>query len=180
MAKSLSSERRRRPSVPSAELAHVQEAALRVLRPVNAAGAALRARSAVAWALMLFGSRPGRRAGGARGRSPTNGRTSGPRPTRAMPAQARGRRPRTPIRSCATAIKAREVKTASLKPAEFKVDVVLTGGAKHTVGYSPTDQMLVDRLAASGAQVEVDTSFARKRFPWRRWCCSSASSGSSG
>ena len=64
------------------------------------------------------------------------------------------------------AMKARKVKSASLKPAQYKVDVVLKDGAKHTVGYSPTDEMLTERLAAAGAKVEVDTSFARKRFPW--------------
>ena len=43
---------------------------------------------------------------------------------------------------------------------------MLKGGAAHTVGYSPIDETLAERLAAAGAQVEVDTSFARRRFPW--------------
>ena len=63
------------------------------------------------------------------------------------------------------AIQQRKVKSATLKPAQAKVDVVLKDGAAHTVGYSPTDETLADRLAASGAQVEVDTAL-RRRFPW--------------
>ena len=59
------------------------------------------------------------------------------------------------------AIQQRKVKTATLKPAQFKVDVVLKDGAEHTVGYPPTDETLADELAAAGAQVEVDTDFAR-------------------
>jgi cell division protease FtsH len=64
------------------------------------------------------------------------------------------------------AIKANTVKSATLHPSQFKVDVVLEDKTKHVVGYSPTDETLAERLAAAGAQVEVDTSFARQGFPW--------------
>ena len=64
------------------------------------------------------------------------------------------------------AMSAHKVKSAVLKPAEFKAEVVLKDGSKGTVGYSPNDDTLAERLAASGAQVKVDTSFARRGFPW--------------
>lgn len=65
-----------------------------------------------------------------------------------------------------TAIKDKTVKTAELKPAEFRAEIELKDGAKHVVGYSPTNDNLEDELAAAGAEVEVDTSFARRGFPW--------------
>ena len=60
-------------------------------------------------------------------------------------------------------IQQREVKSATLRPALGKVDVVLKDGKEHVVGYSPTDETLADRLAASGAQVDVSS---RGSFPW--------------
>src|SRR4051794_15125648 len=56
-----------------------------------------------------------------------------------------------------SAIAAHKVKTATLYPARAKVEVVLAGGATHTVGYSPADETLADRLSAAGADVDVDT-----------------------
>src|SRR4051812_45621570 len=64
------------------------------------------------------------------------------------------------------AMQAHTIKSAEVLPAQSEVDVVLKDGSKHTVGYSPTDETISERLAASGAQVNVDTSFARKGFPW--------------
>src|SRR4051794_26862569 len=60
------------------------------------------------------------------------------------------------------AIASRTVKTATLYPARVKVAVELANGDKHTVGYSPTDQTLADRLSAAGAHVDVNT---RAGFP---------------
>ena len=60
----------------------------------------------------------------------------------------------------------RTVKTATLHPAQFTADVVMKDGTKHTVGYPPTDETLATQLADAGAQVDVDTSFARRGFPW--------------
>ena len=166
MAKSLSSERRRRPSVPLRPSSLMFKKLLSLfLRPFTAIAAALRARSPVAWTLVLFGMLVtvitlAAIAGG----SPSNGRATGA-PTRGVP-HKRAAADTYSYSELRTAIKAREVKSASLKPAQYKVDVVLKDGAKHTVGYSPTDEMLAERLAAAGAKVEIDTSFARKRFPW--------------
>ena len=64
------------------------------------------------------------------------------------------------------AVERREVKEATLHPAEFEVDVVLKDGDEHKVGYDPADETLASRLAGSGADVDVDTSFTRGRFPW--------------
>jgi cell division protease FtsH len=56
----------------------------------------------------------------------------------------------------------RTIKSATLFPARAKVEVVLRSGAEHTVGYSPTDETLADRLSAAGAKVDVNT---RAGFP---------------
>jgi cell division protease FtsH len=64
------------------------------------------------------------------------------------------------------AIADRKVESATLKPAKFEVDVVLADGSERKAGYPPTDEALADELAAAGAKVEVDTSFARSQFPW--------------
>src|ERR1700754_2155405 len=61
------------------------------------------------------------------------------------------------------AIATRTIKSATLFPARAKVNVVLKSGAKYTVGYSPTDETLADRLAAAGAKVDVNT---RTGFPF--------------
>jgi len=60
-------------------------------------------------------------------------------------------------------IQQREVKAATLRPTMGKVEVELKDGKTHVVGYSPTDASLADRLAASGAHVDVS---ARGSFPW--------------
>jgi cell division protease FtsH len=66
------------------------------------------------------------------------------------------------------AIAGREVKSATLRPADFEVEVVLEDGSKRKVGYPPTDEALADALAAAGAEVDVDTDFAHagSGFPW--------------
>ena len=60
-------------------------------------------------------------------------------------------------------IQQREVKAATLRPTMGKVEVELKDGRTHVVGYSPTDASLADRLAASGAHVDVSS---RGSFPW--------------
>jgi cell division protease FtsH len=62
-----------------------------------------------------------------------------------------------------TSIAEREVKTATLRPALAKVQVVLKDGKTYVVGYSPADEALADRLSAAGAEVEVSS---RGGFPW--------------
>ncbi|HEY6890899.1 MAG TPA: AAA family ATPase [Solirubrobacter sp.] len=66
------------------------------------------------------------------------------------------------------AIADRKVKAATLWPAKFEAEVVLKDGARHKVGYPPTDDALADELAAAGAKVKIDTSFALSgsQFPW--------------
>jgi len=60
-------------------------------------------------------------------------------------------------------IQQHEVKAATLRPTMGKVEVELKDGKTHVVGYSPTDASLADRLAASGAHVDVSS---RGSFPW--------------
>ena len=96
-------------------------------------------------------------------------RTTAARParrTRACPPSARRPTPsRTP--TCATRSRQRKVKSRdAASPRRSRSTSCSRTATKHTVGYSPTDETLADRLAAAGAQVDVDTSFARKRFPW--------------
>ena len=64
------------------------------------------------------------------------------------------------------AIRDRSVKSATLRPADFEVQVVLKDGSKHKVGYPPTDEALADELSAAGAKVDVDTDFGGSGFPW--------------
>ena len=54
-----------------------------------------------------------------------------------------------------TAINDKTVKTATLHPAELKADIELKNGAKHTVGYTPTDDSLAGDLSAAGAKVRA-------------------------
>ena len=63
-------------------------------------------------------------------------------------------------------MKARTIKSATIKPARYKVEVVLKDGSRRNVGYSPSDDSLAQRLTDAGAQVTVDTSFTRGGFPW--------------
>ncbi len=124
-----------------------------VLRPPRAFAAWLRPRPGIAVTLMLvtllvFTATLAAIVGGS-----TSGRTPAPVETFSY----------SDLR---TAIQDKTVKTATLKPAELKAEIVLKNGKEHTVGYTPTDETLAERLAASGAQVEVDTSFARRGFPW--------------
>ena len=106
-----------------------------LLRPFATAVAALRARPALLAAvlivgLMVFVATLAATIGGSSS-STSSGRT---------PA-ASGKRASADSFSYSElrdAMSERKVKSATIQPAQFKAEVVLTDGTKHTVGYAPT------------------------------------------